>query len=96
LKEKFLYLRYHGTDFPLMVSEFEVSRFGKSSSETAWENCFTSRYKKEFGFHLSKRDILIDDIRVRGESVTSDGSEPIISNGDRSNGQLTKAPFLIT
>ena len=78
-----------------MVSEFEVSRFGKSSSETAWEKCFTSRYKKEFGFHLSKRDILIDDIRVRGESVTSDGSEPIISNGDRSNGQLTKAPFLI-
>ena len=42
-KEKFLYLRYHGTDFPLMVSEFEVNRFGKSNSETAWEKCFTSR-----------------------------------------------------
>ena len=76
-----------------MVSEFEVSRFGQSNSEDAWESCFTARYKKEFGFHLSNRDILIDDIRVRGESVTSDGSEPIISNSDRSNGQLTKAQF---
>ena len=76
-----------------MVSEFEVSRFGKSNSEEAWVECFTTRYKKEFGFHLSNRDILIDDIRVRGESVTSDGSEPVISNADRSNGQLTKTRF---
>ena len=43
--------------------------------------------------YLSNRDILIDDIRVRGESVTSDGSEPVISNADRSNGQLTKTRF---
>ena len=74
-----------------MVSEFEVNKFGKSNDDGAWEKCFTARYKKEFGFHLSNRDILIDDIRVRGESVTSDGSEPVLTNSGRSNGELTKA-----
>ena len=94
--ERFIHLRYDGTDFPLMVSEFELKNgsFGSRESDLAWKKCFVSRYQKEFGFHLSHRCILIDDVRVRGEAVVSDGNEPDVANSTRSNALLLKSRVL--
>ena len=58
--ELFLHMRFEKTDFGLMVSEDELVE--KNDFKTA----FMARYKAEFGFVLKGREILIDDIRVRG------------------------------
>ena len=55
--ESFLHMRYSGTDCALMCNLGEEKDFMKT---------FLSRYKTEFGFTLSNRDVLVDDIRVRG------------------------------
>ena len=54
--EFFLNMRYNGTDNTLMISSTNGSNF---------DEVFTSKYSKEYGFKLD-RDILVDDIRVRG------------------------------
>ncbi|KAJ2999987.1 hypothetical protein HDV02_001244 [Globomyces sp. JEL0801] len=58
--ELYLNLRYQGTDTAIMTL--------KPAGESDWdfEKVFLANYKQEFGFTLPGRDILIDDIRVRG------------------------------
>ncbi|KAG6451501.1 hypothetical protein O3G_MSEX007201 [Manduca sexta] len=63
--EPYLHLRYAGTDCALMVSP------AAGESPTACKHgdfytAFIDRYKNEFGFTLSKRDVIVDDVRVRG------------------------------
>ena len=63
--EKYLHMRYQGTDCALMVS-----------SETGdFLSGFLKRYKTEFGFTLQNRSIFIDDIRVRGIGCTNFNEE---------------------
>ncbi len=52
----FLNLRYQGTDTAIMVAWPENNDFKKA---------FRRTYMREFGFDLTGRDMLIDDIRVR-------------------------------
>ncbi len=52
----YLNLRYQGTDTPLMIEEPGDGDFIKA---------FQSMYHREFGFELTGRDILVDDLRVR-------------------------------
>ncbi len=56
--EKYLNLRYEGTDCALMCI---------SSEDTAesFINLFLKKYKEQFGFTLPDRPIITDDIRVR-------------------------------
>ncbi len=54
--QRYLHLRYQGSDTPLMIQEPEDSDFGAA---------FASEYQREFGFTLGDRDILVDDLRVR-------------------------------
>ncbi|XP_045505290.1 5-oxoprolinase [Colias croceus] len=63
--EPYLHLRYSGTDCALMVppSPEDSAQHTKHGDFYA---SFINRYKKEFGFTLSKRDVLVDDVRVRG------------------------------
>ena len=51
--ERFCHLRYDGTDFPLMISEFDVKPFGVRDDAAAWAKCFTSRQilTKNNGIH---------------------------------------------
>eukprot|EP00977_Amphora_coffeiformis_P013093 scaffold3361_cov166-Amphora_coffeaeformis.AAC.4 len=67
--ERFINMRYDGTDNSIMVQE---------SSERTFQDAFISLYMREFGFTLSNRDILIDDYRVRavvaGESPPMEAS----------------------
>lgn len=61
--EVYLNLRYEGTDCALMTLQ---------PSESSWdfESAFCELYKQEFGFLLKDRDILVDDIRIRGIGKT--------------------------
>lgn len=68
--EPYLHLRYAGTDCALMVSPVP------GDSPTACRHgdfytAFVNRYKSEFGFTLSGRDVIVDDVRVRGVGMST-------------------------
>lgn len=52
--ERYLNLRYRGTDVAMMILQ----------ASTSFSESFRNRYTKEFGFVLD-REVLIDDMRVR-------------------------------
>jgi 5-oxoprolinase (ATP-hydrolysing) len=54
--QKYLLLRYEGNDYSIAVPEPEDRNYPKK-----FEEC----YKREYGFLLEKREILIDYVRVR-------------------------------
>jgi len=61
--QRYLNLRYDGTDTAIMVVEPEDKDF---------RSCFKNIYLREFGFNLENRDIIIDDIRVRAIAQSED------------------------
>lgn len=54
--EKYLNMRYEGTDNAIMISEQQGE---------AYRSVFLAHYQREFGFVLQGRSILVDDYRVR-------------------------------
>jgi 5-oxoprolinase (ATP-hydrolysing) len=54
--EKYLNCRYHGSSTQLMIP---------MPDDGDWEKAFFEEHKQQFGFNLSERDILVDDLRVR-------------------------------
>ncbi|KAK4942678.1 hypothetical protein LTR10_017627 [Elasticomyces elasticus] len=56
--ERFLNMRYQGTDTALMTAE-------PSKEGETFADAFVARHKREFGF-IQQREILVDDIRVKG------------------------------
>uniref|UniRef100_A0A7S2S486 5-oxoprolinase n=1 Tax=Eucampia antarctica TaxID=49252 RepID=A0A7S2S486_9STRA len=60
--EKYLNLRYQGTDNSIMIQEPE---HGLYDTLLPFADAFRNHYQREFGFVLEGRDILIDDYRVR-------------------------------
>ncbi|CAB0043698.1 unnamed protein product [Trichogramma brassicae] len=94
--EYFLHLRYEGTDCSLMCPA--------DNSVTANHNClkhgdfassFLLRYKKEFGFTMPDRKILVSDIRVRGIGKTEISDDiPITKNQEKAKVEnVTKVYF---
>ena len=57
----FLNLRYEGTDTAMMIARPDDDDF---------ERVFKQTYRREFGFDLEDRKILVDDIRVRARGKT--------------------------
>lgn len=57
-----LNLRYQGTDTAMMIPRSDAESF---------EQQFRARYRREFGFDLADREILVDDLRVRGIGKTA-------------------------
>lgn len=55
--EKYLNLRYEGTETGLMIME--------QSTEFNFEQWFSAAHKREFGFCFNDKKIIVDDIRVR-------------------------------
>ncbi|PAA71548.1 hypothetical protein BOX15_Mlig031794g1 [Macrostomum lignano] len=64
--ERYLHLRYDGTDCAVMCR-------GSTEPNEDYLSVFVHRYRTEFGFTLDDRRVLIDDIRVRG--VASSGAD---------------------
>lgn len=67
--ETFLNCRYQGTSTQLMIEKPE---------DGDYEKRFFDEHKREFGFNLDKRDIIVDDIRVRavGKSLGAETRSP--------------------
>ncbi|KAB5592303.1 5-oxoprolinase [Ceratobasidium theobromae] len=69
--ERLLNMRFNGTDTALMVLEP-----GDGSHD--FEKAFKHAYKQEFGFLLETKNIIIDDIKVRGIGKTFDSLGPSV------------------
>ncbi|XP_034016310.1 5-oxoprolinase isoform X2 [Thalassophryne amazonica] len=64
--EVFLHLRYERTDCAFMVTASGYPSNAQSCRTGDFCTAFTKRYLKEFGFTITDRPIMVDDIRVRG------------------------------
>lgn len=62
--EPYLHMRYDGTDCALMCGSNELNY-------SSFLMKFLERYQTEFGFVIKDRDIIIDDIRIRGVGKTN-------------------------
>ncbi|KAI8432873.1 hypothetical protein MSG28_013799 [Choristoneura fumiferana] len=72
--EPYLHLRYVGTDCALMVSAAPAS--GRPATRHGdFYTAFVTRYQNEFGFTLAERDVIVDDIRVRGVGLSEVAEE---------------------
>jgi 5-oxoprolinase (ATP-hydrolysing) len=65
--ERYLNLRYEGTDATLMIRE---------PMDGDWSGAFTKEHHLQFGFSHTRRAILVDDVRVRVIS-SSKGSKAV-------------------
>jgi len=75
--ERYINMRYEGTDNAIMIQE---------SKEKTFEEAFEALYMREFGFTLQGREILIDDYRVR---ALVPGETPAIPDDPASLGPPT-------
>lgn len=62
--EKYLNMRYRGTESALMVVEPDNAEQG--GEKCAFGQAFIKQHEQEFGFTLPDREIIVDDVRVRG------------------------------
>ena len=87
--ERYLNLRYDGSDTSLMILEPED---GSDFIEQ-----FRERHRREFGFN-SDRPVLVDDIRVRtiAASKVRDEKSPLVQLREAKIRDITSSPDLIT
>jgi 5-oxoprolinase (ATP-hydrolysing) len=75
--EEYLNMRYRGTESALMIlkptGDESKAEFG--GEDWAFGKAFIKQHEQEFGFTLPDRDIIIDDVRVRGIGKTFEGLE---------------------
>lgn len=66
--EEYLNLRYRGTESALMVIKpsQEETKAKFQGQDWAFGRAFVQHHRYEFGFTLDDRDIIVDDVRVRG------------------------------
>ncbi|KAJ5733358.1 hypothetical protein N7493_002144 [Penicillium malachiteum] len=66
--EEYLNMRYRGTESALMILKPSQEESDDSHDKDGWEfgKAFTKQHEQEFGFTLPDRDIIVDDVRVRG------------------------------
>lgn len=69
--QRFLNLRYDGTDVPVMTP---------SPEDGDYASAFEASYKREFGFVLEGRDIIVDDLRVRATGKSTELSDDVGTN----------------
>lgn len=71
---RFLNCRYQGTDTAIMTSLPSAVGPEVHASAEAYENQFKDIYRREYGFELEGRSILVDDIRVRAVGRSNVGN----------------------
>lgn len=77
--EVYLHLRYEGTDCALMCKATEPGPGHPKHGN--FLSSFFERYQTEFGFTLSNRKVIVDDIRVRGIGKTAFSDEVELASG---------------
>lgn len=65
--EEYLNMRYRGTETSLMILvEKDNAKQERDDDQWAFGEAFIKQHHQEFGFTLPDRDIIVDDVRVRG------------------------------
>ncbi|KAI0509413.1 hydantoinase B/oxoprolinase [Xylaria bambusicola] len=66
--EEYLNMRYRGTESALMIVKPSEAEAKESFDGDSWAfgKAFVKHHRYEFGFTLDERDIIVDDVRVRG------------------------------
>ncbi|KAF5590750.1 5-oxoprolinase (ATP-hydrolyzing) [Fusarium pseudoanthophilum] len=66
--EEYLNMRYRGTESALMIVRPTSEEAKKHFDGKEWDfgQAFVKQHRYEFGFTLDERDIIVDDVRVRG------------------------------
>jgi 5-oxoprolinase (ATP-hydrolysing) len=77
--EEYLNMRYRGTESALMVirPSKEEAENEYNGNNSAFGKAFVKQHQQEFGFTLP-RDILVDDVRVRGIGKSFEGLEKTV------------------
>ena len=75
--EEYLNMRYRGTESALMIIKPSEQEAKESFEGRDWQfgKAFVKQHRYEFGFTLDDRDIIIDDVRVRGIGKSSRHNE---------------------
>ena len=78
--EEYLNMRYRGTESALMVvrPDGEEAKNEYDGDDWAFGKAFVKQHEQEFGFTLPDRDIIIDDVRVRGIGKGFEGMEKTV------------------
>jgi len=78
--EEYLNMRYRGTESALMVVKPDLEDASETldGDEWAFGKAFVRLHEQEFGFTLPDRDIIVDDVRVRGIGKTFKGLEKTV------------------
>jgi len=78
--EEYLNLRYRGTESALMIAKPSIEEADQEydGDEWAFGKAFVKQHDQEFGFTLPDRDIIVDDVRVRGIGKTFQGFEKTV------------------
>jgi 5-oxoprolinase (ATP-hydrolysing) len=78
--EEYLNMRYRGTESALMVvkPEKETADTELGGDEWAYGDAFIKQHQQEFGFTLPDRDIIVDDVRVRGIGKSFEGLDKTV------------------
>ncbi|KAG6005826.1 hypothetical protein E4U21_007598 [Claviceps maximensis] len=66
--EEYLNMRYRGTESALMIVKPTEEESQQNYGGKTWQfgQAFVAHHRYEFGFTLDDRDIIVDDVRVRG------------------------------
>ncbi|KAL7541994.1 hypothetical protein ACHAXR_011416, partial [Thalassiosira sp. AJA248-18] len=88
--EKYLNMRYQGTDNAIMIKADE-----NVDAQLPYAKTFVEQYHREFGFELEGRDLLIDDYRVRAfvPGATPTPPPPVAKIGPPPASGSTRAYF---
>lgn len=80
--EQYLNMRYRGTESALMVVKPEREEVEKSFGGDDWAfgKAFMKQHEQEFGFTLPDRDIIVDDVRVRGIGKSFEGLDRTVDD----------------
>lgn len=78
--EQYLNMRYRGTESALMILKptDEEAQNEYDGEGYAFGKAFIKQHEQEFGFTLPDRDIIVDDVRVRGIGKTFEGLEKTV------------------
>lgn len=94
---RYLNLRYEGTDVPIMTEQPSNSTNGTTGGTITavdYITAFEEAYRREYGFILENRKVLVDDIRIRaaGHHHKTTGKGNNNSSGDGGSGATNASP----
>lgn len=93
--EPYLHMRYDGTDCALMCGPWNPDGATTNPKHGDFLQTFIRRYKAEFGFVIAHKDVIVDDIRVRGVGKSDiELEQPLdVQKGDPNPITVTKVYF---